>query len=263
MTALETLDSIAELFGRATREAVMEVGAISIFFWKVLRVCPTLIFKKFHLLTEQMLRIGVGSIPLIAFISVFIGAITVWQIKYFFADMIPYSMLGTLVGKAVFTDLGPVLTGLVITGRIGAMLAAELGTMKVTEQVAAMEILSLDPFLYLLAPRILSGFIMMPMLGIISSFLAIESAQLLAAMALDVSFDTFYNGVRLLFRVQDVIIMLTKTFVFGGVVALSGCYFGYLTHGGAVEVGQATNRAVVRSSILILMMNLVVAALLL
>lgn len=251
-------DDLAESLGSATRESIEQLGSIGIFFWQILRVTPRLL-PRFHLLVEQAMRIGVNSLPLIFLISAFTGAITVWQAKYFFQDIIPYSILGTAVGKAILTDLGPVLTALVITGRVGAMLAAELGTMKVTEQVDALKVLALDPFVYLLAPRVLVGFIMMPVLGIFSSFLAIVSAQMIATIALDVSPQGFYNSMRLLFRFDDVAIMLMKTCVFGGVITLSGCYFGYLTHGGAVGVGKSTNRAVVASSVLILVTNLIVA----
>lgn len=250
-------DDLAESFGSSAREAVEQFGSIAIFFWRLIRVSPQLI-SRHHILVEQLMRVGVRSLPLICLTSVFVGLITVWQAKYFFQDVIPYSILGMVVSKAILTDLGPVLTALVITGRIGAMLAAELGTMKVTEQVDAMVVLSLDPYLYLLAPRVLSGFIMMPVLGIFSSFLAIVSAQLLATAALDVSPAMFYNGVKSLFDVQDVIVMMTKTLVFGGSIAIAGCYYGFLTWGGAVAVGRSTNRAVVAASVLILVSNLIV-----
>lgn len=255
------LDDLADSFGSATRESVETIGSIGIFFWNVMRVTPGYAFK-FHLLVEQAMRVGVQSIPLIFLIAVFTGAITVWQAQYFFQDIVPYSILGTVVGKAILTDLGPVLTALVITGRVGAMLAAELGTMKVTEQVDALKVLALDPFLYLLAPRVLVGFVMMPVLGIFSSFLSIVSAQLLADIALDVNPYTFYNGMRMLFRFQDITIMLVKSCVFGGMITLSGCYYGYLAHGGAVGVGRATNQAVVAASVLILVTNLIVASIL-
>jgi len=257
------LDNAAEMFGAATRESVEQLGAIGLFFWDVLRVTPRFA-TRFHLLVEQAMRIGVYSIPLIILISIFTGAITVWQTKYFFQDLVPYSILGTAVGKVILTDLGPVLTALVITGRVGAMLAAELGTMKVTEQVDAMRVLALDPFLYLLAPRVLVGFVMMPVLGVFSCFLAIVSAQVIAQLALGVGPYTFYNGMRMLFRFQDVVIMLVKSCVFGGVITLSGCYYGYLTltTSGAVGVGRSTNRAVVAASVLILVTNLIVASIL-
>jgi len=260
--SIRILDDVAQSFGAQARGALEQVGASSIFFWRLVRASPGLI-PRHHVFTEQLMRIGVMSLPLIILISVFVGLITVWQAKYFFQDMIPFSILGTAVSKAILTDIGPVLTALVITGRIGAMLAAELGTMRVTEQMDALVVLSLDPYLYLLAPRVLSGFIMMPVLGIFASFLAIVSAQILATLALDVSPAMFYNGVRYLFDIQDVLVMLTKTLVFGGMMALAGCYHGFFTYGGAVGVGRATNRAVVAASVGILVSNLIVAMLML
>jgi phospholipid/cholesterol/gamma-HCH transport system permease protein len=259
---VRALDQLADSFGTSTREAIEQLGSISVFFWNVVRVVPRLLLK-FHLLVEQLMRIGVNSLSLIALISIAIGAITVWQAKYMFQDVIPYTYLGVAVGKAILIDLGPVLTALVITGRVGAMIAAELGTMKVTEQCDAMTVLSLDPYVYLLAPRVLAGFIMMPVLGIFSSFMAIVAGQILASLALGVNPYTFYNSIKLMFRFRDVIVMLVKSFIFGGVIALAGTYYGYLTVGGAVGVGRSTNRAVVAASVLILIMNLIVVVFLL
>ena len=256
------LDEIAISFGAATRESIEQLGAITLFFWKIVQALPST-FKRFHLIVEQMMLLGVASMPIVLLASTFVGVISAWQVQYLFSSAIPLTYLGTVVGKAVFTELGPVLTALVITGRIGAKLAAELGTMRVTEQMDAMTCLSLDPYCYLLAPRMVAGVIMLPILTIMAAFFAIISAQLLAQFALGVSSATFYQGLKLLFRVQDVIILLVKSFVFGGVISLSGCYFGFLTKGGAVGVGNSTKRAVVAAMVLILVSNLIVVNVLL
>ena len=160
--------------------------------------------------------------------------------------------------KAVFTDLGPVLMALVLTGRIGAKLAAELGTMKVTEQIDAMTCLSLDPYAYLLTPRILAGFLMTPVLIVFTFFFATISAQLISWVAFDLNPYTFYNSMRYMFKTRDIIIGIVKGFVFGGGIAVAGCYYGYLTRGGAVGVGESTKKAVVAASILILFTNVVI-----
>ncbi len=250
-------DELAVSAGVFTREQVERVGDIALFTWRIFRVFPST-FKRFHLVVEQMMVLGVSSLPIIIMTSVFVGAVSTWQVQYLFASAIPLTYLGAAVGKAVFTELGPVFTALIITGRISAKLAAELGTMRVTEQVDAMTCLSLDPYTYLLAPRLIAGVVMLPILTIFSSFIAIVSAQLLAQMALGLDAAIFYQGLKWLFRVQDVVICLVKAFVFGSVISLSGCYFGYLASGGAVGVGVATKNAVVAAMVLILLSNLIV-----
>ena len=250
-------DEVALTAGSFTREQVERVGDIALFTWRILRVFPGT-FKRFHLVVEQMMLLGVSSLPIIVMTSVFVGAVSTWQVQYLFANAIPLTYLGAAVGKAVFTELGPVFTALIITGRISAKLAAELGTMRVTEQVDALTCLSLDPYTYLLAPRLVAGVVMLPILTIFSSFIAIISAQLLAQLALDLDPAIFYQGLKMLFRIQDVVICLVKALVFGCVITLSGCYFGYLASGGAVGVGVATKNAVVAAMVLILLSNLIV-----
>jgi phospholipid/cholesterol/gamma-HCH transport system permease protein len=256
------LDKVASAFGSATRESVQQVGAISRFFLHIVRVMP-FSFARFHLIVEQMMVVGVRSLPVVLLTSVFIGAVSAWQAKYLFAGAIPLNYLGMAVGKAVLTELGPVFAALVITGRVGAKLAAELGTMRVTEQLDAMVCLSLDPYPYLLAPRTIACAIMVPVLTVFSAFFAIISAQLLAQIVMGLHPSAFYHGLKLFFKFQDVVICLVKSFTFGCIIALCGCYFGFLTKGGAIGVGEATKKAVVAAMVLILVANLIVVKMLL
>jgi phospholipid/cholesterol/gamma-HCH transport system permease protein len=256
------LDRIAEATGAFTRESISQLGAITRFFLRIMNALPAATMR-FHLIVEQMLLLGVKTIPIVLLTSAFVGFVSAWQVKYLFSDVMPLTYLGAAVSKAVFTELGPVLTALVITGRVGAKLAAEIGTMRVTEQIDAMVCLSLDPYCYLLAPRMVAGAIMVPTLSIFSAFFAIVSAQLLAQIAMGMEPATFYNSVKLLFRVQDVVICLVKAFVFGVSISLCGCYFGFLTKGGAVGVGESTKKAVVAAMVLILVTNLIVVNVLL
>ena len=256
------LDKAAESFGSTTRQSVRQVGAIARFFARIMRAIPGSI-RHFHLIVEQMMLLGVDSIPVVLLTSCFVGAVSTWQAKYLFAGVIPLAYLGSAVGKAVFTELGPVLTALVITGRVGAKLAAEIGTMRVTDQLDAYVSLSLDPYRYLLAPRLAAGAIMTPVLTIFSAFFAILSAQLLSQVALGLYPSSFYHGLRLFFQVKDVEVCLVKSFVFGIIIALCGCYFGYIARGGAVGVGEATKKAVVAAMVLILLANLIVVKILL
>jgi phospholipid/cholesterol/gamma-HCH transport system permease protein len=254
---MNLFDQFAESIGVFIRESISQLGAIVRFFFRVMHAFPAA-FSRFHLIVEQMLVMGVKSIPIVLLTSTFVGLVSAWQVQYLFSDVMPLTYLGTAVGKAVFTELGPVFTALVITGRIGAKLAAELGTMRVTEQIDAMTCLSLDPYCYLLAPRMVAGAVMVPILTIFSTFFAIISAQLLAQFAMDLHPATFYRGLKMLFQVQDVVICLVKAFVFGVSITLCGCYFGFLTSGGAVGVGESTKKAVVAAMVLILVTNLIV-----
>jgi phospholipid/cholesterol/gamma-HCH transport system permease protein len=251
------LDDIAGNFGKAARESVEQLGAIGMFFIQTLAALPATLTKS-HLIIEQMLQMGVNSLPIVFLTSAFIGFISAWQYSYIASDIIPLTYMGAAMGKVIFTDLGPVLTALVLTGRIGARLAAELGTMKVTEQIDAMTCLSLNPFHYLLTPRIVAGILMTPILMIFSFGFALLSSQVLSMIAFNISSYSFYNSIRLLFKFNDVLIGIVKGFVFGGGIALAGCYYGYFAEGGAVGVGESTKRAVVASAILILFTNLIV-----
>jgi phospholipid/cholesterol/gamma-HCH transport system permease protein len=254
---VRVLDDLADSFGAATRASIEQLGAISRFFWRCVVLFPRLALRP-DLVIEQMMRIGVGSLPIVLLISGVTGFIVTWQFVYLTADAIPLTYLGTVVVKASFTAMGPTFAALILAGRISARLASELGTMKVTEQLDAMTILSLDPYYYLFAPRLLAGFLMTVVLFIFASFTLIMSAQFLASTVFELSPYTFYNGMRLLFKTQDVVIMLVKGFVFGGILSLIGCYHGFTTTGGAVGVGQSTKNAVVAASVLVLATDVVI-----
>jgi phospholipid/cholesterol/gamma-HCH transport system permease protein len=251
------LDDLAASFGSATLNSVGLLGTIGLFLWKMLKSSGTLLRKR-HLLTEQMMAIGVASFPIVWISATFTGFIVTWQVQYLAGGYIPLRYLGFAVGKVVFTDLGPVLTALVLTGRISAKLTSELGLMKITDQMDAMTCLSLDPYSYLLAPRLLASFLMTPVLFVFSFFFAIISAQTLATLALGLPAESFYISMRLLFRVRDVVIGMVKGFVFGGLMSLAGCYFGYYASGGATGVGRSTMKSVVAASVLILLFNLII-----
>lgn len=210
----------------------------------------------------QMEQIGIGSLPLVIVTSVFVGAVASVQAAYQFQDYVPMVFLGTVVGKSVILELGPVLTALVVGGRVSASIAAELGTMKVTEQIDAMEILAIDPMRYLVMPRVVASVIMLPVLTIIADLLAILGGMLVANASIGVDTATFTQGLRLFFYVDDVISGILKAAAFGGIIGLLGCYNGFRTYGGAQGVGRATMQAVVSSCICILITNYFLASVL-
>ena len=237
---------------------IHQVGELSILVWRMIKSLP-LIVKNPHLTTEQMMIMGVSSLPLVLFTSVFTGAVSAVQAAYQFQNFIPMRYLGTAVGKAVIIELGPVLTALVVAGRVGASIAAELGTMKVTEQIDALETMALDPVRYLVVPRFMAGIIMLPVLTIFADIIAIIGGLIVCVFFLDLSSYTFLNGVKLFFDLQDLFGGLVKALSFGGIIAVIGCFQGFRTYGGAEGVGLSTTRAVVLSSILILLTDYAIA----
>jgi phospholipid/cholesterol/gamma-HCH transport system permease protein len=208
---------------------------------------------------RQMFRVGNGSLPLVAFTSLFTGAVTTVQARYQFSNLVPDLYLGTIVGKSVFIELGPVLTALVVAGRVSASMAAELGTMRVTEQIDALETLAINPTDYLVVPRFLAAAIMLPLITIFADGLAILGAWIVATTSLGVSSQIFLQGLREFFELSDVFGGLIKALVFGVVIAHMGCYYGMGTVGGAEGVGRSTTQAVVAACVLILFNDYILA----
>jgi phospholipid/cholesterol/gamma-HCH transport system permease protein len=248
------------LLGRFFIEFVKEIGGVFILLYRFFQVLPKT-FSNAKSILVQMETIGIGSIPLVLVTSLFVGAVTSIQAAYQFQGYVPLRFLGTVVGKSVILELGPVLTALVVGGRVSASIAAELGTMKVTEQIDAMEMIAIDPVEFLVLPRIIAATIMLPVLTIFSDLLAIVGGMVVARISMGVSYNLFTSGLKLLFKSEDLIGGLMKTFVFGFLIALMGCYNGFVTRGGAEGVGIATMRAVVSSCLLILISNYLLATL--
>jgi phospholipid/cholesterol/gamma-HCH transport system permease protein len=236
-----------------------DVGEVFILFGDVVRGIPDGI-RRIGLLIAQMAHIGVGSMPLTVIVALFTGAVTAVQASYQMRDYVPMIYLGTVIGKSVVIELGPVLTALVVGGRVGASIAAELGTMRVTEQVDAMETMGISPVRFLVVPRFLAAFLMLPALTVFADVVAIAGGWLVSITTLDVSTHTFVSGLKLYFKVQDVFSGLLKSFFFGGIIAMMGCYFGLKSEGGAEGVGVATTHAVVASCLLILIVDYLLAS---
>jgi len=245
--------------GRKTISFVRDVGGVILLLSRIFKGLPR-VFVDIHLVIEQMLLMGVNSLPLVLLTSVFTGAVSAVQAAYQFKNLVPMRYLGTAVGKAVVIELGPVLTALVVAGRVGASIAAELGTMKVTEQIDALETMAIDPVPFLVTPRFLAGLIMLPVLTILADFVAILGGYLVALLFLQISSHTFLSGLKMFFDLRDVLAGLAKAFAFGGIIAIIGCYQGFQTRGGAKGVGQSTTRAVVISSVLILIGDYLLAS---
>jgi phospholipid/cholesterol/gamma-HCH transport system permease protein len=240
--------------GRSCGEAVRVLGRFGSFTAGAVRALSDVDVWGRHLVW-QMARLGVDSIPIALFIAAFTGIVLSLQASYTFTGAVPLYFVGVLTQKTMILELGPVLTGLALAGRVGANIAAEIGTMRVTEQVDALETLAYDPVAYLVVPRVLAGFLMFPVVVAFANLVGIGAAWITAINLLDVSTPEFVRGLRLFFRPFDVGYSLTKATSFGAAVTLIGSYCGFTTSGGATGVGQATTRAVVLSSMLILVLN--------
>ncbi len=208
-----------------------------------------------RLIIGQMSRIGVDSVPIALFIAAFTGIVLSLQASYTFTGAIPLYFVGVLVGKTMMLELGPVLTGLALSGRVGANIAAELGTMRVTEQVDALETMAYPPIAYLILPRVIAGIVMFPMVTALAIGMGITAGWLTALQLLNMSTPEFVNGLTLFFLPFDVTFAFIKAVSFGFVVTSIGCYFGFNTRGGAEGVGRNTTRAVVASSMVILVLD--------
>jgi phospholipid/cholesterol/gamma-HCH transport system permease protein len=248
---------IAKIFqtiGNKTLSFLQEVGQVSVLLGNIIKYSPQIPRSK-KLILYQMEHIGVNSLPLVLIIAVFTGAVSAWQAAYQLKGIAPLSFLGGATSRAIITELGPVLTGIVIAGRVGASIAAELGTMKVTEQIDALETMGISPIRFLAMPRFLAAIIMMPILVIFANFIAVLGAYIVSNYFLGVSFAVFFNSVKRFFEMWDLIAGLIKTVFFGAFTSLLGCHIGFRTEGGAEGVGLATIRSFVISSALILILD--------
>ncbi|MFH2032522.1 MAG: ABC transporter permease [Bacteroidota bacterium] len=250
------MNSLLAKIGKSSLDFFSEVGQISNLFWNIILYSRKIVRNR-KLLFFQMEHIGVNSLPLVVIIAVFTGAVAAWQAAYQLKGVAPLSFLGTATSRAIITELGPVLTAIVIAGRVGASIAAELGSMKVTEQIDALETMGISPIRYLAMPRFIAAIIMMPILVIFANIIAVGGAYVISNYFLGVSFDVFFDSVKRFFFFGDFIFGLIKGVVFGGVTSLLGCHIGFRTEGGAEGVGLSTIRSFVLTSALILIMDYV------
>jgi len=218
-----------------------------------------LMVKNFDITTSHMYTLGIESIPLVTMIAIFLGSATVTQAVYQMSGMIPFRYLGALVCKTTVTELGPVITSMVFAGRVATGIAAEIASMKGSEQLDAMSVLRLDPLRYLIVPKTVACVVMLPVLTVWAILMAFTGAALTVAISVDVTMYTYLSGMKLFFNPNDVYMGVGKTALFGAIVAITGAYFGFTAKGGAEGVGNATTKAVVTSAVLILVFDFVIA----
>lgn len=213
---------------------------------------------------EQMVHIGLESIPIVTLAAAFSGAVTTVQSSYqLVSPFIPATVIGAIVAPSMILELGAVVTGFILAGRVGARIAAELGTMRVSEQIDALEAMGLNSVSYLIAPRVIAGVLMFPMLYVAACFVGISGGLLVANVGDYLSTGEFVQGAREFFRPFDAFFGVIKSLVFGFIITSIACYKGYYTEGGAEGVGKSTTQAAVMSCVFILFADLILALVLL
>ncbi|MDY6407939.1 MAG: ABC transporter permease [Pseudomonadota bacterium] len=254
LTFVDKLGRVVLNFFRAT-------GKLGIFCGQTLYHCVT---PPFYLkaVLAQMIEIGFYSLPVVALTTLFSGMVIALQTYEAVSQFSAEGAVAMVVRVAVIRELAPVMAGLMVAGRIGAAMAAEIGTMRVTEQIDALSTLSTNPFKYLIAPRVLAGIVMLPILVLIGDVIGICGGYMIGVYKLDFNATTYLTNTWQYLKPMDIISSMTKAGVFGFIITLLGCYNGFQSQGGAQGVGRATTNAVVSSSILILIFNYILTEML-
>lgn len=237
--------------GRVTLKFMQSIGHLSLFTGVVIRHCVIPPFY-FRIFLRQLMIIGYYSLPVVGMTALFTGMVLALQIYVGSSRFNAESAVATIVVIGITRELGPVLGGLMVAGRVGAAIAAEIGTMRVTEQIDALVTLSTNPHKYLVAPRIYAGIITLPILVLIGDIIAVSGGYLVSTETLGFNPGNYLKNTFEFLESTDVISGLIKASVFGFIITLMGCYHGFNSSGGAQGVGRATTNAVVSSFVLIL-----------
>jgi phospholipid/cholesterol/gamma-HCH transport system permease protein len=238
-------------FGKSILENIEEMGKILLLFLSVLSwmIRPPL---RLRLIFKQMEFVGVKSIFVVVLTGIFTGMVMALQGYYGFRMFGAESLVGSTVALGMTRELGPVLTSLMVTARAGSAMAAELGTMRVTEQIDALYVMAANPVKHLIVPRVIAGVVMLPLLTIVSDFVGTIGGYFVGVIILDINAGAFVKNITRYVDLDDIYNGLIKAAFFGLILSLIGCYKGFNTTGGAEGVGRATTEAVVLASISIL-----------
>jgi phospholipid/cholesterol/gamma-HCH transport system permease protein len=247
--------------GRTVLALFAEVGRSSLFLKDALVQGMTPHFYWRQILT-QMMRIGYFSLPVVGLTAFFTGGVLALQIYIGSSRFNAENLVSSIVALGITRELGPVLAGLMVAGRVAAAIAAELGTMRVTEQIDALSTLSTNPYKYLVGPRLIAGVITLPLLVVIADTIGIMGGYIVGTKSLGFNGAAYIKNTVDFLEIGDVTSGLIKAAVFGFIIALMGCYHGFNSKGGAQGVGRATTNAVVSASILILAANYAMTSLL-
>ncbi len=262
MTVAESVTKVPLALGNYLIQALGHVGRVTLLLVEFFRGLAQWRIWVPRAIDESW-NVGVGSLFIVLLVSSFAGAVTALQTGYQFTGSIPYYVVGSLVVESVVLELGPVLTALVLAGRIGARYAAELGTMRVTEQIDALESLGRSPASHLLVPRILACLLMIPVLTVMADVIGIVSGWWFSKQVLPLTDADFVYGARAFWREFDAYYSVIKAFFFALSIAVISTYMGFSTSQGAEGVGKSTTVAVVASSVMILLLDTLLAQILL
>ena len=240
-----------ELIGREALLCIEQIGLVSQMIIRTLSWIPRPPFRLRHII-KQLEEIGFNSIPVVLITAAFTGAVLALQSYIGFRRFNAQTLVGTVVALSVTRELGPVLTGLIVAGRVGSAMAAELGTMRVTEQIDALVTLATDPIKYLVVPRFLACLLAMPLLTVIADVVGIGGGYFVSVNILHANPVIYMRRTIDFLELKDIYTGLFKALIFGMIIAIIGCYKGFYTQGGAEGVGKATTGAVVIASMLIL-----------
>lgn len=247
--------------GKTFLDFLRSVGALTLFIFNIIRA---LFSRKIYykMILKQLVMIGYNSLPVVGLTAIFTGAVLALQSYTGFSRFNAESSIASVVVLSITRELGPVLAGLMLAGRVGAAIAAEIGTMKVTEQIDALYTLNTDPFKYLVLPRVLAGVIMLPLLVIVADIIGVFGGYIVSIYKLGFSPYSYLKSTFEYLERFDVTSGLIKAAAFGFIVTTMGCYQGYNSKRGAQGVGLATTNAVVSASILILLFNYIITGIL-
>ncbi len=213
---------------------------------------------------HQCVEIGIGALPIVVIISVFLGAVSTVQTAYqLVSPLIPTSIIGMIVRDMIILELSPTVVSIVLAGVIGSKIASELGNMRISEQIDALEIMGINTHAYLILPKILGALVTLPLLIIISAVLAVWGGRVAGDLTGIIASEVFDVGLRENFQPYNVFFGLTKSYTFAFLISSVSAYYGYHVEGGSLEIGRASTKAVIASCILILLFDYLLASLLL
>jgi phospholipid/cholesterol/gamma-HCH transport system permease protein len=245
------IKELAQMLGHQFFELVRYGGGISILMGQTLFWIPMPPMRK-RQIAEQMSRIGVDSLPIVTMISMFTGMVLAFQSAYQLQRFSAEMYIASLVAFSMLRELGPVLTALIVAGRVGASITAEVGTMKVTEQIDALETLATNPVKYLVVPRFLALVVMVPLLTVYADMVGIVGGYIIGVGKLGISHAMYMKNTWLPLKYKDFYSGLIKSLCFATIICIVSCYEGMKAEGGAEGVGRATTSSVVISFILII-----------
>ncbi|MFT6850809.1 MAG: phospholipid/cholesterol/gamma-HCH transport system permease protein [Sphingobacteriales bacterium] len=214
--------------------------------------------------TREMVSIGIGSLGIVSIIAVFLGAVTCVQTAFqLVSGLVPITIIGTIVRDSAIVELSPTITCLVLVGKVGSNIASEIGTMRVTEQIDALEIMGVNPAGYLILPKVIASLVTIPLLIIISMGLAISGGLIAGHLSGAINYTDYLDGIRDGFIPLLLVVAMVKAVIFAFIISTVSAYFGFYTNGGALEVGRSSTKSVVYGSIYILCTDYIVAQVLL